>query len=130
MDLKTSSSSHVKWKGVSLIISSGRKMDNKFIKITGKGGEVPVILEQWESKQKELRKLGMEQKEIADPSTDKQRNANLKKPTELGGPSPAITRWRISWLGRTWMLRRWAKGNIWRSDIICYKLLHFIPKSV
>ena len=85
-ELKAASSSHVKSKGLSLIISSGAKMESKFIKMTGKGGEVPAILEQWESKQKELRKLGMEQKEIANLSTDKQRNADLEKLAELGGP--------------------------------------------
>ena len=54
--------------------------------MTGKGGEVPAILEQWESKQKELKKMGMEEKEIANLSTDKQRNSDLEKLKELGGP--------------------------------------------
>ena len=83
-ELKAASSSHVKSKGLSLIVD--KKMDKKFIKMTEKGGDVPAILEQWEEKQKELRKAGMEVKEIANLSTDKQRNSDLEKLTTMGGP--------------------------------------------
>ena len=91
-ELKAASSSHVKSKGLSLLISSGEKMDRKYIKMTSKGGEVPGVLEQWESKQKELKKMGMEEKEIANLSTDKQRNADLEKLKELGGPFTSADR--------------------------------------
>jgi hypothetical protein len=64
-------------KGLSLILDSGKKMDKKFIKMSDKGGDIPSLIEQWEKKQQELRKKGKEVKEIANLSTDKQRNADL-----------------------------------------------------
>ena len=61
-------------------------MDKKFIKMSDKGGDIPSLIEQWEKKQHELRKKGMEVKEIANLSADKQRNADLDKLTMMGGP--------------------------------------------
>ena len=84
--LKAASSSHVKSKGLGLIVDFGKKIDKKFTKMNEKSGDVPGILEQWEKKQQELRKMGMEQKEIANLSTDKQRNADLEKLIMVGGP--------------------------------------------
>ena len=85
-ELKAASSCHVKAKGLLLVLESGKKMDKKFIKMADKGGEIPAIIDEWEKKQKELRKKGMEVKEIANLSTDKQRNADLDKLIKLGGP--------------------------------------------
>ena len=61
-------------------------MDKKFIKMTKKGGEIPTIIEQWELKQKELKKKVLEDKEIANISIDKQYNAYLEKLTKMDGP--------------------------------------------
>ena len=83
-ELKAASSSLVKSKGHSLI--AGKVMDKKFTKMTTKGGEIPAILEKWEEKQQELRRQGMEVKEVANLSLDKQRNADLDKLASLGGP--------------------------------------------
>ena len=85
-ELKAASSAHVKAKGPQLAPDSGKVMDKKFIKMTKKGGEIPTIIEQWELKQKELKKKGLEDKEIANISIDKQRNADLEKLTKMDGP--------------------------------------------
>ena len=85
-ELKAASSAHVKAKGPQLALDSGKVMDKKFIKMTKKGGEIPTIIEQWERKQKELKKKGLEDKEIASISIDKQRNADLEKLTKMDGP--------------------------------------------
>ena len=61
-------------------------MDKKFIKMVKKGGEISTIIEQWERKQKELKKKGLEDKEIASISIDRQRNADLEKLTKMMGP--------------------------------------------
>ena len=65
---------------------SGKMMYKKFIKMTKKGGEIPTIIEQWGLKQKELKKKDLEDKEIANISIDKQRNADLEKLTKMNGP--------------------------------------------
>ena len=85
-ELKAASSSHGKSKGLSLIVDSGKEMSRKFIKMTEKGGEIPAILGEWEQKQKALRQKGMEVKEIANLSVDKQRNADLNKLSMMQGP--------------------------------------------
>ena len=83
-ELNAASSSLVRAKGIDLI--SGKGMDKKFLKMTAVDGELPAILKEWEAKQKELKKMGMEQKEISNIGADKQRNADLQKLTEVGGP--------------------------------------------
>ena len=47
-----------------------------------KGGAVPANLQAWEEKQKQLKKQGMDQKEISNISLDKQRNSDLTALTE------------------------------------------------
>ena len=47
---------------------------------------VPEIVKVWEEKQAELKRKGMDAKEISNISMDKQRNADLNKLTEVGGP--------------------------------------------
>ena len=76
----------MKSKGLGLIVDFGKKIDKKFTKMTEKSGDVPAILEQWEKKQQELRKIGMEEKEITNLSTDKQRNADFENLIMVGGP--------------------------------------------
>ena len=76
----------MKSKGLSLIVDSGKEMSWKFIKMTEKGGEIPAILGEWEQKQKKLQKKGMEAKEIANLSFDKQRNSDLNKFSMMQGP--------------------------------------------
>ena len=83
-ELKAASSSLVKSKGHSLI--AGKVMDKKFMKMTKKGGEIPAILEKWEEKQRELQRQGLEVKQVANLSLDKQRNADLNKLAKMGGP--------------------------------------------
>ena len=47
-----------------------------------KGGAVPEILQAWEKKQNQLKKQGIDQKEISNISLDKQRNSDLTALTE------------------------------------------------
>ena len=47
---------------------------------------VPEIVKVWEEKQAELKRKGMDAKEISNISMDKQRNADLNKLLEVGGP--------------------------------------------
>ena len=85
-ELQMASSTHVKAKCLPHIINAGKKMSKKFIRMTEKGGEVPAILKQWEERQKELRKQGLDEKEITNINIDKQRNSDLQKLIELQGP--------------------------------------------
>ena len=56
-ELAAASSAHVKGKGVALI--EGVQMPAKFKKMTSAGGDLPLIMQEWEEKQLELRKEGM-----------------------------------------------------------------------
>lgn len=82
--LKAASRAHVKRKGLSLL--EGQTIDKKFLKLTKKGGELPNIIECWEATQAELRKAGLEAKDVTNLAADKQRNSDLHKLTETGGP--------------------------------------------
>ena len=83
-ELGAASKAHVKGKGVALI--EGEKMPAKFKKLTGAGGDLPLILKEWETKQLELKKEGMGDKEIQNLAVDKRRNADLGLLTAAGGP--------------------------------------------
>ena len=50
------------------------------------GGAIPEILEAWETKQKDMKKEGMDAKEISKIYQDKQWNPDLATLTEQGGP--------------------------------------------
>ena len=82
--IKAVSSSLVKAGAASLM--ENKQVFKVFSKMMKKGGEIPEILEKWEAEQKKLKEKGMESKEIANISVDKQRNADLASLTALGGP--------------------------------------------
>ena len=54
--------------------------------MTKKDGALPEILAEWEKKQVELKKKGMEEKKLSNVAQDMQRNGDLAKLTEQGGP--------------------------------------------
>ena len=54
--------------------------------MTKKDGALPEILAEWEKKQVELKKKGMEEKKLSNVAQDMQRNSDLAKLTEQGGP--------------------------------------------
>ena len=83
-ELKAASASHVKGKAAKLM--EGRKMDKRFLKLTEKDGALPAIIKEWEEKQEELKKEGLEAKEVGNIASDKQRNADLASLREQGGP--------------------------------------------
>ena len=84
--LKMASSALVKSRCSSQISNANQKLDRKFLKMTESGGEVPAIMKEWEERQKELMKKGLEEKEIANINIDQQRNSDLQKLVELHGP--------------------------------------------
>lgn len=83
-ELKAASAAHVKGKAAKLM--EGKEMEKRFVKLTSKEGELPQIMREWEEKQKELKKEGLEAKEVGNIAADKQRNSDLAKLTEQGGP--------------------------------------------
>ena len=62
----------------------GEEMPARFRKLSGNDGKIPAILKEWETKQEELKKLGMGDKEIINLAVDKRRNADLAKLTAVG----------------------------------------------
>ena len=83
-ELKAASASHVKGKAAKLM--EGREMDKRFLKLTEKDGELPGIIKEWEERQRDLKKEGLEAKEVGNIASDKQRNADLTKLKDQGGP--------------------------------------------
>ena len=83
-ELAAASRAHVKGKGVALI--EGKEMPAKFKKLTVAGGDLPLIMKEWEAKQLELKKEGMGDKEIQNLAVDKRRNSDLSVLTKAGGP--------------------------------------------
>ena len=83
-ELSAASRAHVKGKGVDLI--EGEEMPARFKKLTVTGGDLPLIMKEWEAKQAELKKEGMGDKEIQNLAVDKRRNADLSLLTAAGGP--------------------------------------------
>jgi hypothetical protein len=73
--LKAAGRAHVKQKGLALL--EGQTLDKKFLKLTKKGGELPNIVERWETTQVELKKAGLQAKDITNLAADKQRNSDL-----------------------------------------------------
>ena len=73
--LKAASSAHVKGKVANMM--NGQEMDKCFVKLVSKKGVLPAIMQKWEEKQKELKKDGLEAKEVGNISVYKQRNADL-----------------------------------------------------
>ena len=82
--LKLASSSMVKASASDLM--EGKEVEKEHKKVSRKGGAIPEIIQKWEDKQKDLKKKGMDDKEIANISIDKQRNADLQNLIECGGP--------------------------------------------
>ena len=83
-EIKAVSSSLVKAGAAELM--EGKEVTKEMKKLAIKGGKVPEILEAWETRQKELKEKGMENKEISNIAQDKQRNSDLATLTALGGP--------------------------------------------
>ena len=82
--IKAVSSSMVKAGAAELL--EGRVVDKHYTKLTKVGGAIPEILLKWEKEQADLKKKGMEAKEISNISVDKQRNSDLSVLTEHSGP--------------------------------------------
>ena len=83
-ELKAASSAHVKGKAASLL--TGKAMDKRFFQLTKRDGPIHTIMKKWEENQKALKTEGLDSKAVANIAADKQRNADLGKLTELGGP--------------------------------------------
>ena len=64
----------------------GKEVTKEMKQVMKKGGAVPEILEAWEKKQSELKKQGMEDKEISNIAEDKRRISDLATLTGMGGP--------------------------------------------
>ena len=83
-NLQAASSAHVKNKGQGLI--QGLTMPAQFRKLVKKDEKVDHIFKVWRESQEELVKEGLQEKEVANVSTDKQRNSDLALLVKEGGP--------------------------------------------
>jgi hypothetical protein len=82
--IKVVSSSLVKASASNLM--DGKNVTPEMRKLVSRDGEIPEILQKWEEKQQELRKKGMDEKDLANIAVDKRRNADLAELVKLGGP--------------------------------------------
>ena len=82
--IKSVSSFLMKARAAELI--EGKEVTKEMKQVMKKGGAVPEILEAWEKKQSELKKQGMEDKEISNIAEDKRRISDLATLTGMGGP--------------------------------------------
>ena len=84
-NLKTASSSLVRGKGLEL--TKGQQIDvRKFKKLTENGGEIPNIIASWEKKQEDLKREGLDGKEMVNIAVDQRRNSDLALLSKEGGP--------------------------------------------
>ena len=83
-NLKAASAAHVKNKGQNLI--QGLTMPAQFRQLVKKDEKIDKILKVWEESQEELVKEGLQEKEVANVSTDKKRNSDLALLVKEGGP--------------------------------------------
>jgi hypothetical protein len=85
------SSSQVKAKASDLIEQFPSGSFQKFVKVVKKGGKIPEIMLAWNSKQDELRKKGLQDKEISNVAVDRRRNKDLETLKSMGGPFTSST---------------------------------------
>lgn len=89
--LGCASSSQVKAKASDLIEQFPSGSFQKFVKVVKKGGKIPEIMLAWNSKQDELRKKGLQDKEISNVAVDRRRNKDLETLKSMGGPFTSST---------------------------------------
>ena len=73
-------------KGKALELTRGKVMDKSFKKLTEKEGGFTQIMKEWSMKQEQLKKEGLESKDVANLAEDKTRMKDLSELTKLGGP--------------------------------------------
>ena len=83
-ELAAASRSHVKSRGAKL--KEGEVMGKQFKKITEKDGSFESIMNEWKTKQDQLKQDGLDNKGVANLAMEKQRNTDLTKLIALGGP--------------------------------------------
>ena len=82
--IKAVSSSMVKAGAAELL--EGKVIEKQYTKLTKVGGAIPEIILKWEKEQEDLKKKGMDAKELSNISVDKQRNSDMSVLTQQGGP--------------------------------------------
>ena len=75
-EIKAISSSLLKAKVADLM--DGRKVTQDFKKMTKRGGAVPDILKEWEKTQADLKKSGMDDKEVFNITHDRENDKQRK----------------------------------------------------
>jgi len=89
--LKSASAAQVKAKSVDLIEKRQAGSFRSYRHLVKKGGKIPEILLAWHEKQAELKKRGMDDKEIANLAVDRRRNKDLSALKAVGGPFTSST---------------------------------------
>lgn len=84
--LGSASAAQVKAKSADLIEQCTSGSFKAYGRLAKKGARIPEIMQAWTVKQEELRKKGLEDKEIANLAVDKRRNQDLDKLKAMGGP--------------------------------------------
>ena len=84
--LGSASASQVKAKASDLIDKCASGAFKAYAHLTKKGSKIPEIMRAWSIKQEELRKQGMQDKEIANLAVDRRRNKDLDSLKAMGGP--------------------------------------------
>ena len=88
-ELAAASRSHVKSRLAKL--KEGNVMGKEFKKITEKDGIFESIMNEWKTKQDQLKQDGLDNKGVAKLAMEKQRNNDLTKLIALGGPFTSST---------------------------------------
>ena len=85
-ELNIVSSSIIKSKSIDLIELKPINEFKKYKNLTKKGGSLNEILAAWNTKQEELKKQGLSNKEISNIGRDTRKNLDLEKLKKFGGP--------------------------------------------
>ncbi len=84
--LSTVSRAQVKAKARNLLDSVPTGSYKEFTEVSKPGGKISQILLRWKTEQKKLKRLGLQDKEIANIAVDKRKNGDLAKLKSQGGP--------------------------------------------
>jgi hypothetical protein len=97
--LESASAAQVKAKASDLIDQCPSGSFRAYGNLVKKGSKIPEIMQAWSMKQEELRKQGMQDKEIANLAVDRRRNKDHDTLKAMGGPftsSAAVDQYIVS----------------------------------
>ena len=84
--LGSASTAQVKAKSTDLVDRRQSGSFRSYGSVVRKGGKLPEIMMAWNARQDELKKQGLQDKEIANVAVDRRKNKDLDKLKRMGGP--------------------------------------------